>query len=468
MQIHPFQPDYLHVTTDGPSPTKHQRSSAIVIGAGVAGLMAARVLCNHFPRVYVIEQDQLPATPQARKGVPQARHVHLLMVRGRQVLDHFFPQLTAELFDLGAMPLDWYADVRWFGPAGWMAAGGEGLITCSTSRDLLEFVLRRRVVADSRVELISQHKVVGLQVDAQTGQICGVEMMASSTAIAARQRLAADLVIDASGRGSRSAKWLDQLGYGLAETRTVNAFLGYSSRLCRLPAGASSPPWKALIVSAHPPDCFRAGGIFAIEHNQWMVVLMGGGGDYPPKDEAGFVNFARSLRSAELYQALTAAEPVSPIYHFRRTENRWIHYERQAKWPAGLMVMGDAVCGFNPIYGQGMTVALLSAELLDRVLDSQAALADLTAAFRQQLAALCAWPWTMATGADLLYPTTEGGESTWYDRLAQHYLDQVLIMATKSPDIYRRFVRVMNMVDPPSALFAPAVAARMAIGWLRN
>ncbi|MCU5774574.1 hypothetical protein N5923_11000 [Erwiniaceae bacterium BAC15a-03b] len=441
---------------------------AIVIGAGIAGLLATRVLCDHFPHVYLIEQDALPATPQARKGVPQARHVHLLMVRGRRVLDHFFPHLDAELFNLGAIPLDWYADVRWYGPAGWMAYGGNGLITCSASRDLLEFALRQRVVADRRVQVFTRHKVAGLEVDAQTGQIRAVQIMPCHSDLTARLALTADFVVDASGRSSQTARWLNELGYGQAPKRVVNAFLGYSSRLYRRPSGIRSAPWKALIISAQPPDCFRAGGMFAIENDQWMVVLMGGGGDYPPRDDAGFLNFAHSLRNPELYQVLKDAEPVSPVWHYRRTENRWIHYERQAKWPAGLIVMGDAVCGFNPIYGQGMTVAALSAELLDKTLHSRAGLAEITTSFQQQLAALCAWPWTMATGADLLYPTTAGGENAWHARLAQHYLNQVLIMATKYPDIYQRFVRVMNMVDPPSVLFAPSVAARMAIGWFRR
>ncbi len=450
------------------SPANHYQGRAIVIGAGIAGLLAARVLCDHFPRVCLIDQDELPATPQARRGVPQARHAHLLMVQGWRVLERFFPTLGAEIFDLGAIPLDWYADVRWCGPAGWMAAEGNGFITCSTSRDLLEFALRRRVLADSRVELVTRHKVVGLDADAPRGQINAVEIMECRPDASARQRLTADFVVDASGRSSQSAKWLDDLGYGLPEEKVVNAFLGYSSRRYRRPAGAGAPTWKALIISAHPPDCFRAGGIFAIEQDQWMVVLMGGGRDYPPKNEAGFLEFARSLRAPELYQVLKDAEPVSPVYHYRRTENRWIHYERQAKWPAGLIVMGDAVCGFNPIYGQGMTVAALSAELLDKTLHAHAGLAKTTRSFQQQLAALCTWPWTMATGADLLYPTTEGGEHAWHTRVTQHYLDQVLMMATKYPDIYQRFVRVMNMVDPPSTLFAPSVAARMAIGWLRR
>jgi 2-polyprenyl-6-methoxyphenol hydroxylase-like FAD-dependent oxidoreductase len=456
--------DSEDLATPGAGPLPQR---AIVIGAGIAGLLAARVLADHYSWVGIVERDELPAAPVARKGVPQARHGHLMLVQGRRMLEHLFPDLDRELLGLGAVPVDWYSDVHWFGPGGWMAHSGSDrcFSTWSTSRDLLEFVLRRRVFSQDRIEVFARHEAIGLDVGERTGRVQGVRIQPRGhhgTPVASLRTLPADLVVDACGRTSRTPMWLDVLGYGTPQETEVNAFLGYASRLYRRPRGLAVPAWKVLVVSASPPACARGGIIMPIEGDRWIVTLMGAGRDYPPADDAGFLDFARSLRFSGIHDAIVDAEPVSPAYCYRHTENRFRHYEHMERWPGGFVVIGDAVCGFNPMYAQGMTVAAIAARLLERSVRARSDAQAVNPSFQRELATACAGPWAMATGADFLYPTTEGGARQWHTRLAQRYLDQVLALSAECPDVYHRMLHVMHMVDGPTTLFAPLVAMRVA------
>lgn len=447
----------------GSGPT---RARAVVIGAGIAGLLSARVLSNHYAWVGIVERDALPAVPTARRGTPQGRHGHLLLMQGRRILESLFPGIHQELLGLGAIPLDWNTDVHWLGPAGWMArpdTDGD-FSTWATSRDLLEFVLRRRLLSHGQIEVLDLHKAVGLEIDERAGRVRGVQILSGdhcATSVSLVHSVPADLVVDASGRSSLAPEWLDTLGYGRPQESEVNAFLGYASRLYRRQHDEVTSGWKMLIVSSSPPACSRFGAIFPIEDDRWIVSLMGAGRDYPPADEIGFLNFARSLRFSGVYEAMLGAEPVSPIYSYRRTENRFRHYERMNRWPDGFIVVGDAVCGFNPVYGQGMTVAAIAAQLLDSHLRARTARYAFNRSFRHELAMICNRAWTMATGADFAYPITEGGIRHWHTRWVQAYLDQVLALSTEHPDVYCRFLRVMHMVAGPAILFTPSVAARV-------
>ncbi|MBV9126363.1 MAG: hypothetical protein JO112_23690, partial [Planctomycetes bacterium] len=280
--------------------------------------------------------------------------------------------------------------------------------------------------------------------------------------------LEADLVVDASGRGSRAPQWLKALGYTPPEDTVVNAFLGYASRVYQSPP---NPPaeWKTLYLQSKPPVGKRTGLIAPVEGGRWMVTLSGRGGDYPPTDEAGFLDFARSLPSSMLYEAIRQAEPLSPIAGYRATENRLRHFERLARWPEGFVVLGDAACAFNPVYGQGMTTAALGAVTLDQCLRSQPAgparVHDgLARRFQRQLAAVNVTPWLLATGEDHRYPTTVGGRPSRLTRLQQHYVDQVIRLSTRDPQTRLTFLKVLHLIQSPRALFGP----RVLLGLLRQ
>ncbi|VVE13883.1 NAD(P)/FAD-dependent oxidoreductase [Pandoraea terrigena] len=451
------------VPCDNPSSARR----AIVIGAGMAGLLAAHRLAGHFDEVWLVERDALPDAPGPRAGVPQGHYVHQLLMRGQRTLEALFPDLGQTLLDAGAVPLDWYRSVRWFGAAGWMPPAGEGFVTWSTSRGLLEFAVRQRVLAEGRVRVLTGYEVTGLRFDAAPERVCGVAIRRragrSSGHAGDATTVPAAFVVDASGRNSHAPSWLRAMGLDAVRETVVDARVGYASRLYAVPKRSIWRDWQALVVHGRPPECLRSGTIFPIEGNRWIVTLTGAGGDYPPGDDDGFLAFAHSLRVPTLHEAIAHAEPVSPIRQFRRTENRLRHFDEMARWPAGFAVLGDAACSFNPVYGQGMTIAALSAVALDAHLHALRRASDVPGglALQRALAQVARRAWIFATGVDLRQTGTRGAEH-WRAQLMQRYVELLLGLAVDDAAIYRRFLRVMHMVEPPAALFVPTVAARVA------
>jgi 2-polyprenyl-6-methoxyphenol hydroxylase-like FAD-dependent oxidoreductase len=457
------QPASPDAVAAGPPPDAG-RGHAVVIGASMAGLLAARVLGDHFPRVTVVERDRLPPGPAFRPGVPQSRHLHVLLQRGRLVLEELFPGLIAELRAAGAQDLDWPGDFLWLSPGGWGQRFRPGLQMLSLSRELLEWGVRRRLEAAGRVQFLQQCEVVALLADHGGSSVTGVRLrrrQAEEAAGGAGGVLPADLVVDASGRNSRAPRWLEELGYAPPPEVVVNSFLGYASRSYARPRDLLLD-WQALFFQAQPPALARAGALFPVEGDRWIVTLAGAGRDYPPTDDDGFLAFARSLRSPILASALEHAEPLSSIAGYQRTENQRRRYERMARRPERFLVLGDAVCAFNPIYGQGITVAALDALLLADCLRRQrrrpgGEWTGLAEQFQRRLARSNATPWLMATGEDLRYPTTEGARPGPPTRLFHRYLDRLVAASTDNRWVSRVFLRVLHLLAPPTALFRPSV-----------
>ena len=339
-----------------------RRRHAVVVGGSLAGMLAARVLSDHFHDVTLLERDYFPETPTARKGLPQGRHVHVLLGRGRGVIERFLPGLTGELVRAGANPMDATQDVAWMGPYGWYVRFSGDLLLLASSRDLIDSVVRGRVAALPNVRIRQGIDVAGLLRGRIGGAgVAGVRLRARPAGLEAGRggdELAADLVVVADGRNSRLPDWLTELGYEPPRDTVISSFQGYASRFYR-PAAGFQADWKALYIQQAPPADPRGGLVSPVEGGRWLVSLVGGDGDYPPTDETGFFDFARSLRSPALYEAIAGAEPLTPIAGQRATENRLRHYDRLGHFPEGVVAVGDAVCAFNPVYGQGMTVAAL-------------------------------------------------------------------------------------------------------------
>jgi 2-polyprenyl-6-methoxyphenol hydroxylase-like FAD-dependent oxidoreductase len=430
-------------------------------------MLAARVLSAHFDRVTLLERDRFPETPAARKGLPQGRHVHGLLERGREAMERFLPGLTGELVRAGAESLDWTRDIAWMGPYGWYVRFPGDLRQLACTRDLIDWAVRRRVAAISNVRIHQGAQVAELIRGPGDGaRIAGVRIRPrmADTAFGRREaELAADLVVVADGRNSRLPEWLTALGYEPPKETVVNSFQGYASRFYRAPADFE-PDWKGLYIQQAPPADPRGGLVVPVEGGRWLVSLVGGDGDYPPTDEAGFLGFARSLRSPALYEAITGAEPLSPIAGQRATENRLRHYDRLGQFPDGVVAVGDAVCAFNPVYGQGMTAAALGAEVLDHWLRNESWHRGpaRSRAFQRRLARATATAWQLSSGADHRFPTTEGSSQGRVARLTGHYLAGVMRVATRWPWVRRRLVEVLHLLRPPSALFGPGVLARLA------
>ena len=432
---------------------------AVVIGGSMAGLLAARALSEQFATVTVVERDRLPNEPEQRKGVPQARHVHAFWAGGLAAAERLLPGLRAELVAAGAIPLRMPTDLAWLTAADrWTQQFDATQEIVSASRTLLECLVRRRVRAVSNVHLLPGQEVTGLLLD-DDGDVRGATVRDGRCGEALE--LAADLVVDASGRGSALPQWLAALGLATPKETVIDGHLGYASRLYEIPDDPDRG-WKAAYVQGAPPAHTRGGILFPIEGNRWLVSLIGGAGDFPPTDETGYLDFARSLRDPLISDAIGSAEPASPIFGFRRAANRWRHYEKAAM-PGRLLALGDSLCAFNPVYGQGMTVAAKEVEALRSALRGCTGpdrLVDVVRRAQRDVARCINGPWTLSRSNDLRYPGTEGAELTLPTRIVNGYLDRVVAAVSDDEVVNAAFLRVLNMIDPPQALFHPRVALR--------
>ena len=435
---------------------------ALVIGGSMAGLLAARVLSKRFERVTIVERDRFPKGPGFRKGVPQSRHLHAFMMRGRMIFDRLFPGLSEELTASGAMPVDSANDFEWLTPAGFAPRFPSGLPLLMCSRDLLEWTVRRRVAALPRVGFLQGTDVTGLlpSLDGQAVEAVKIRYRDEEGATRSEETLRADLVVDASGRNSKASKWLETLGYAPPEETLINSHLGYASRIYERPERFDGD-WKGLNVQAAPPLVTRGGVLLPLEGERWMVTLSGVGGDYPPTDEEGFMGFARSLRTAMLYEAIEDAKPLSDISGYRDTENRRRHYEKLSRQPDNFLVTGDAACAFNPVYAQGMTTAALGAETLEECLRESSDLTGLSKRFQKKLAKANAASWLLATGEDFRVSGVEGGKATFATRVTHRYMDRVLTRSLQDLGVRQTFLEVFHMLKAPTALFAPSLVAKV-------
>ncbi len=440
---------------------------AVVVGGGMAGLLAARVLANHFEQVTLVERDPLTDSLQARKGVPQGRMLHALLPRGQEIVERLFPGYGHELEAAGAVPLRVPADALILTPAGWLDRRAAGWPLLSASRPLLEWAVRRRLREVPGVTILDRYDVAALRLSRDGGQVTGVTLRLLGAAGGLHQQLAADLVVDAGGRGSRAPVWLSDARYPTPSKTHIDPNVGYAARIYRIPDGFRAD-WQLVMLGPQPPSMPRIGYLFPIEDGQWMLGLMGAAGQHPPTDEDGFAAFTRSLRHPVIADALAAAEPVTPIRVYRGTANRLWHYERMRRWPERLLVLGDAVCAFNPIYGQGISTAAIAAETLDACLREQRRqrptddLDELARRFQRRLARRNATPWMLSTGEDLRYPTTTGARVTAAMRLQHRYLDRVVAASTRDPGTADVYVQVVGMLARPTSLFAPRVLAAAA------
>lgn len=451
--------------------TTEKGNHALVIGGSMAGMLAARALADHFERVTILERDRFPEDgPVPRKGVPQARHVHALLKRGRVALEKLFPSIGDELVAAGAPTLDMANDIAWLNPAGWGVRFPSDLGFVSFSRDLLDWHVRRRLATDhdGGVRFLKGYDVTGLVLGPDGTGVAGahVRRRDRSGVVGGEEEMHADLVVDATGRGSRAPEWLKALGYPRPEQTVINAHLGDATRVYRRPPSFRAD-WKMVFVQAAPPEITRGALLLPIEGDRWMLTLAGRDQDYPPTDEAGFMEFASSLRSPIIHEVIKDAEPLSPIHGFRQTANRRRHYEKLSRQPHNFLVTGDAACAFNPVYAQGMTTAALGAETLQACLREQRRchpdgdLTGLARSFQKKLARINKAPWMLATGEDFRVRGVEGGKPNAMNRFMHRYMDRVLELSTEDASVRLALLEVFNLLKPPSAILVPAVAAKV-------
>jgi 2-polyprenyl-6-methoxyphenol hydroxylase-like FAD-dependent oxidoreductase len=431
---------------------------AVVLGASMAGLLAAQVLTDGYGQVTVIDRDELPEAPMHRRGVPHGRHLHALAARGQQALEELFCGLTAELVADGVPAGDMLADTRLYFSGHRLRRAPTGLGLLCASRPVLEGRVRARVRALPNVRFVDRCDVVGLATTPDRRRVTGARLLRRADG-SAEEVLGADLVVDATGRGARTPAWLEALGYRRPPAVQVRVGLGYATRIYRLPPDALGG--DLAVLQAATPRHPRAGVLQVLEGDRWMVTLAGILGDHPPTDPVGFLDFARSLRFPDIYEAVRDAEPLDDPVAFRFPASVRHRYEQLDRFPDGLLVMGDAVCSFNPIYGQGMSVAALEALALRRHLEHGTA--PRPRRWFRELARVVDVPWDIAAGGDLVFPGVQG-RRTAKVRLVSVYLARLHAAAAHDADLAGAFLRVAGLVAPPGSLLRPGVAARVLRG----
>lgn len=437
---------------------------AVVIGASIAGLTAARVLAEHLDEVILLDRDETLDGERWRKGVPQGRHVHALLAAGQAVLERWLPGLSEDFRAAGAIFPNIGTDASWHVAGGYRPRYRSAISPTCLSRPAIERAIRARVLAHPKISLRQGVELQGYITDEAAGRIQAVRVRRREDG--GDERISATLVIDASGRGSRTPALLGALGLPVPEETVVVSRAAYATRHFTVREDQLQD-WKFCYVQPLPGQSTRGGIAAPIEGGQFIVTLIGMAGDHPPTDEAGFLAFADSLPTPQLAAFIRAATPCSPIYGFARAENRLRHYEALPRTLDGLLVLGDAACALNPVYGQGMTVAALAGDVLDGVLKQARRgealeIGGLSRRFQRALADVLKLPWQLATGEDTRWPIPENrGGQPLPKRMLTTYIDQIQRASLSSPYLCEAFYRVSQMIDGPAALFRPGVVLRV-------
>jgi 2-polyprenyl-6-methoxyphenol hydroxylase-like FAD-dependent oxidoreductase len=435
----------------------------VVLGASMAGLLAARVLADACERVTVVERDRLPGTGQDRRGVPQGRHAHGLLSSGVQVFEDLFPGLLDELAADGVPVIRRTAEI-YMAPGGHLLCQGDGASPTpiyQPSRPYLEDRIRARLRAVPNVTITDGCEAVGVTTSAARDRVTGARVVIPGEG--PEQVLAADLVVDATGRGGRAARWLAELGYEVPAEERVSVDIKYVSRHLRLAPGAMGQK-KVVIIGAEPG---RPTGVNFLEQegDRWVLTLIGYGGRHPPTDPDGFLAFAESVVPPDFFAAICGAQPLDAIVAHRFPASLRRRYERLARFPDGLLVFGDAICSFNPAYGQGMSVAALQAAALR---DSLAGGGDrLAPRFFKAASRRIDVAWQMAAGGDLALPEVRGPRPLPV-KVINAYMKRLLTAAEHDSVVARKFVGVGSLLAGPATLLTPAMVGRVIAGNLRH
>ena len=431
---------------------------AVVIGAGMGGLGAAKVIAPYFERVVVLDRDALPEAPAPRIGTPQARHVHALLASGERALEELFPGIRSDFRKAGAVIIGG-REVVWERP-GYdpFPRRDFGYEVISLSRPALERVCRRRLEEAPNVEIRSRARVVELVPPADREAVAAVRYEDEKEAV---HELAADLVVDASSRALPTLSFLDSIGSPKPEQTEIGVDVGYASAIFE-PSDASRD-WMGLIHFGTPPGEGRGALILPIENGRWLVSLGRRPSGEMPSDIESFVAFTRTLRTLTAWEALRTAKPMTDVARFGFPASVRRHFHELERWPRGLVPVADSICRFNPLFGQGMSVAAMEAVMLGKLLAARRSspepldglASDFLVAIQETLEA----PWAVAV-SDFAYSHTTGERPPDLAQRLQ-YSGALLHLAAQDADVHKLMVEVSQLLKPQSALREPVLAERV-------
>ncbi|CAM5670581.1 NAD(P)/FAD-dependent oxidoreductase [Streptomyces viridochromogenes] len=438
-----------------------RRPQTVVIGASAAGLLAAAALTD-VSDVTLIERDALPTGSEHRRGVPQSHHAHLVWSGGVSALTQLLPGVVDEMVAEGARLAHIMGDMVsrapneiWFRR---FTSTPHRNLVCS--RPLLDAVLRARILDDKRITV--RQNTTALRLAGDATRITGVHSRTGNE----ENTLTADLVIDASGRGSHTPQWLEELGLPRVTEREVDAGVAYATRLFKAPGTSGDTNFPLINVQANPEKAPGQGGIILpIEDGRWIVTLSGTRGGEPPKAPDAFLDFALNLGDPIIGELLKNAEPLSQVTTTRSTANHRRYYEKMPRWPDGFAVLGDAIAGYNPVYGHGLTVAAQGALALRETLNRTNITEPGTARrIQRAVARPAAVAWDLAVGQDARYPGATDTQPTAIERILARYVDRCVATGARNPRALSALLDVMSMEKPPTRLFSRDILVPMILG----
>jgi 2-polyprenyl-6-methoxyphenol hydroxylase-like FAD-dependent oxidoreductase len=425
---------------------------AVVIGAGMSGLAAAGALADYFERVLILERDRLPSRPVPRLGTPQSQHLHVLLPGGQRALSDLFQNFEQDLIAAGSVPVRMSRDFRMEVPGvGALPQRDFGWFLYCGTRPLIEMATRRQVERLTNVTI---------------RQGCGVFMIAADpdgvmivTFEDSNEMIRADLIVDASGRAAPTLSQLRSIGHPLPNEVVIGIDLHYTTTIFAVPEHAPDD-WLGVGTWPNAPESTRGGYLMPIEGKRWIATLSGQLGLRPPDDPEGFMDYAQQLNTQTLYNAIKHAERISGFVRYALPASIWRRFDRLKTFPRGLLPIGDSICRFNAVYGQGMTVAAQEARLLKEILKGQAAKPDpldgLAMTFFSESRSLIEGPWNMSAIPDFVYAETRGERPPDFESRLQ-YNRALLHAAMRHADVHRAFAEVQQLLKPPSILQDPAI-----------
>jgi 2-polyprenyl-6-methoxyphenol hydroxylase-like FAD-dependent oxidoreductase len=423
---------------------------AVVIGASVAGLLAACAVSDHFDQVTILEREVLPPLGQSRKAVPQGRHLHVLLPGGLAAIEQLLPGFQAELVAGGAVRCDSMQEIRFVASGHEMTRDASAATNILASRPYIEGHLRRRVLGLSNVSLVDGASMLGLVPGPDGASVAGVRL--------SDKVVTCDLAVVATGRAGQLPGWLESLGFPAPAEDELTVNIRYASRRYNIPDGYLGQD-KLILIGAEPGRP-RGMGLLSQEDRTWLLTLFGYGPEHkPPTDDAGFLDFLASVAPSDVFAGVVAGEPLDAVATHAFPANRRRRYERLSDFPRGLVVLGDAISSFNPIYGQGMSVAALEAAALRQSLS--AGEDRLSRRYFKASAKIVDVAWDLAIGSDLSLPEVEG-ERPILTRLSNAWAERILKAAEYDRYVAEVFGSVTDLLAPPSVLMRPRFVWRVA------
>ena len=429
---------------------------AIVVGAGMAGLMAAAVLSEFFASVIIIERDELPREPALRKGVPQGAHVHTFLGYAVEAMEELIPGIMDQLYAAGAVRIRRNHDIWFHDSFGPTPIRDVGILTPSVTRPLLEHITRERVMGRANIAMNDCTRLLAFETG-WDGRVTGVTLRRESSE---SETMNADLVVDCSGRGSRMPRWLEQQGYSAVPAQKLDIAMGYTSGLFRPPPKWRGSAWACLMLAI--PPSLRAAYLTPVDGDLWLATMYGRAGDNAPRDHEGFVEWTRGLAHPVIHERLAHAEPASELRRYSIPTGIWYRYDRMDRFPEGVLPLGEVFTSFNPMYGQGISLSAGQALSLRRALEqcaNRGSDRDLATSYFEGCANLNATGWSVMETRDLAYPSTKGPrpsdlEERW--RVGQ----AMRLLAEDDPDVHALTVRVTHLLEPPSSLQSADIVER--------